>query len=890
MNKLFFVILLVLPATPIPLAAQSPWPDPAAASVFDSLLQLADGLPEDSAAARSLALHRAGLLAGRNDLPGRAIEATRRALDIRLANEATLADGVLLSAFNLGTYHAARKEYRKALDYFALVQGRAPNRKEGVAWFQSGRAYGSTGAFPAAESAFLKALELAPFNDGDYYSAYVRQQIGLMHLGKFNAEGGTAALPYLRTALAFFADQEYDYEEMETRNLLGWALTETGDYPAAITELERAEQLAVAREIDDEDLTAILTNLGMAHRRAGRPELARLTYARTLALERRRDEPTEPNLAVAVVLNNLSTVHLAAGAADSALIYAQRALVRAVPGFDPADEAELPALDSRAADQTTLLVFLRDRARAHHALGLAGRPAHYSHALATFRRADELLDLMRRRQLLEDTRTYWRADARGLYEEAIATALAANDPAAAFYFMEKARARLLLDELSAGRAEAELPAPARKRLTELARQTRLSEDDLAIRQRFTRFQDSLYAAFPDYAAASVGSPPPPPERVSAILDGRTLVEYFVSAKRTLALVWPPDGPPRLVELAAPERWQPALNDYRAALTQPAAELSPDAPLALYQQLIAPLQLPPGARLIIVPDDELYLLPFGALLAETPAADMAHRDWPWLAEKYDLHYAFSTQLLDLARRQRGRGNGRVLALAPVARLGLDDGVDQRLELPATLRTLRHLAARFPTDTLVNAAADRAAFRERADAYSVLHLGTHAYLEEGGSFLLRDQASPRYTVKDLNAHRLTADLVVIGACETGLGERLYGEGIASLARGFARRGAPALLLSLWSVNDAATADLLNHTYDGLADDLGPAGALNAAGGRYRSEVTNPAFGHPYYWAGVVYYGPDAGLELAENGLGWWVWGVAALVLIAVLWLVLKSRWNG
>ncbi|MEM9258603.1 MAG: CHAT domain-containing protein, partial [Bacteroidota bacterium] len=291
----------------------------------------------------------------------------------------------------------------------------------------------------------------------------------------------------------------------------------------------------------------------------------------------------------------------------------------------------------------------------------------------------------------------------------------------------------------------------------------------------------------------------------------------------------------------------------------------------------------------VPDAALYLLPFGALLTDAPKDGENYHRWPWLASERRLNHAFSVQLIDFARQQRGRGNGKALALAPVARLADSDALDTSLELPATLRTARHLTTLFPTDTLINTDANRINFRKYANDYSLLHLGTHAYLgsaDEGG-FLLHDQEQARYTTTDLAEHQFTADLVVIGACETGQGEQIVGEGIASLGRAFARRGAPSLVMSLWSIDDAATAALLNASYDRLAGGFGPASSLYAAGKAYRDEVTNPGFGHPYYWAGLVAYGPDVPLAMSQTNYGFWPWIVGGVLLLGLAWLFLRRR---
>jgi len=872
-NRLMGLLFLAL--LPWLLTAQVTWEDEPAKAAYDSLLQLADALPVDSAERKSYLLHQAGNAADGGGQLDLAIEATQRALDIRLTGGDKLADGLLVSAFNLGTYFNKREEYRLSLDYFGMVTNRAPNRKEGVAWFQTGIVYAKTGEFGAGEQAFARAADLAPFNDDGYYAVYLNQQLGGLHLQKFNQEGALLAIPFLEEAIDFFVAEEYFYQEMETRSDLGWALTEAGNQQAAIKELEKALQLAIDTEAYTEDFCIIYSNLGLAYRRAERADRALIYYHKALEMAEAEE------MDVATYLTNISTVYLVNGQPDSALVYAQRALVAAVPDFKPAKLTDIPKIDDVRSGESALLIYLQDKARAHRGLAERGATEHYASTLATYRRADELLDQMRQNQLLEDTRNYWRADARKLYDEAIDAAIAGNDAEGLFYFAEKARARLLLDELSASRARDLLSPSVRKQLELVARATRLSSDDLAVFQRFHRFQDSLLTAFPDYAEARYGAPPPAVDRLEDIVDGRTLVEYFVGEKVTVALVKAPGEELRLVTLGASNIWQRALEGYLKCLHDPSVSLDVEAARSLYVELIEPLGLSSETSLIIVPDGNLYLLPFGALLSSEPQEGGAFQSWPWLAAERDIHYAFSVQLLDFARRRRGRGNGRALALAPVARLTKDGPLETRLELPATLRTVRHLAGLLPADTLINASANRSAFRDTADAYSLIHLGTHAYLEDGGSFLLYDHAPSRYTMADLTEHQLRADLVVMGACETGLGKALYGEGVASLGRGFARRGAPGIMMSLWSINDAATAELLNSVYDGLAVGTGPSEALYEAGMGYREAVVNPAFGHPYYWAGLVYYGPEEALGFGGGWSWWWVVLPGAVLVGGLLW---------
>jgi CHAT domain-containing protein len=95
-----------------------------------------------------------------------------------------------------------------------------------------------------------------------------------------------------------------------------------------------------------------------------------------------------------------------------------------------------------------------------------------------------------------------------------------------------------------------------------------------------------------------------------------------------------------------------------------------------------------------------------------------------------------------------------------------------------------------------------------------------------------------------------LVVLSACETGLGKNMRGEGLIGLTRGFMYAGAKRVVVSLWNVNDAATAELMTSFYRGmLKDGLRPAAALRAA----QIELSKKKnLSSPYYWAAFVMQG--------------------------------------
>ena len=105
-----------------------------------------------------------------------------------------------------------------------------------------------------------------------------------------------------------------------------------------------------------------------------------------------------------------------------------------------------------------------------------------------------------------------------------------------------------------------------------------------------------------------------------------------------------------------------------------------------------------------------------------------------------------------------------------------------------------------------------------------------------------------VREIAGLRLNAEVVTLSACSTGLGELVSGEGMLGLVRAFLYAGASSVAVSLWNVNDAATARLMKDFYQGLSRGLGGDEALRRAKlGLLRQD--NALWRHPHYWAPFV-----------------------------------------
>jgi CHAT domain-containing protein len=148
------------------------------------------------------------------------------------------------------------------------------------------------------------------------------------------------------------------------------------------------------------------------------------------------------------------------------------------------------------------------------------------------------------------------------------------------------------------------------------------------------------------------------------------------------------------------------------------------------------------------------------------------------------------------------------------------------------------------------------------YRLLHFATHGLLnsehpELSGLVLSLVDENGRAQDGFLRMHeiynlRMPAEVVVLSACQTGLGKQIKGEGLVGLTRGFMYAGAQRVVASLWQVDDLATAELMKRFYRGmLQDDLRPSAALRAAQ-LEMMKMKQKRWSPPYFWAGFVMQG--------------------------------------
>jgi CHAT domain-containing protein len=250
---------------------------------------------------------------------------------------------------------------------------------------------------------------------------------------------------------------------------------------------------------------------------------------------------------------------------------------------------------------------------------------------------------------------------------------------------------------------------------------------------------------------------------------------------------------------------------------------------LYDLLLRPLaELLGERRLVVVPHRTLHYVPFHAL----------YDGEQYVIEGREVCYAPSAQVLRycLARPQP--------ALQRAVLLGVPDS-----QIPRVRDELAAITPIFPdTTALVDEQATLEALRAYAPSADLLHLACHGtFRPDNPLFSSLQLADGALTVRDAYELDLRCRLVALSACETGVSAVAPGDEIIGLARGFFAAGAPALLVSLWMVDDAIAASLMADLYTRLRVGAGIAESLRAA--QLTLLRQNP---HPFFWSSFALFG--------------------------------------
>lgn len=316
---------------------------------------------------------------------------------------------------------------------------------------------------------------------------------------------------------------------------------------------------------------------------------------------------------------------------------------------------------------------------------------------------------------------------------------------------------------------------------------------------------------------------------------------------------------------------------------------------LYQKLILPIDssMLKSKSLIIIPDKLLGYIPFDILLSKRPKKFIGFRSLDYLLVNHSISYAYSANLLYRMSLKFTSTVKNLIAFSPNLDDLQRDSTEEALfeKLKYSEEELDAIGRLFPAKLVKGKSANVDSFKKLSSNYSIIHLSTHGKADDRlGDYCYlafsptsHDQSNYALYVKDLYNLKLSAEMVVLSACETGIGELREGEGIMSLGRGFTYAGAKSIISTLWSVNDRSTMEIMNSFYSYLKDGLQKDEALRNAKLDYLNKTVRP---NPAYWAGFTATGDMSAFSFKTNlfySKNTILFG--SLAFLSILWLSLK-----
>ena len=762
---------------------------------------------------------------------------------------------------NIGLAYSKLGENQKALEYYSqsltLAQARGDRRGEAIALNNIGKVYSELGENQKAKEYYSQSLPLRRAVGDRGGESTTLSNIGLVYskLGE-----NQKALEYYSQSLTLTQALGDRRGEGNALNNIGRAYSELGENQKALEYYNQS--LPLRRAVGDRRGEAItLNNIGSVYSQLGENQKALEYYSQSLGLSRAVDY----RVGEALTLYSIAAAKRDRGNLTEALtdIEASLQIIESL-------RTKIASPELRASYFATVQDYYQFYIDLLMQLHKTNPKSGYD------TKAFEASERSRARSLLE------------LLQEANADIRQGVAPE----LLQRERSlQQQLDAIEKQRIEVlnrPTPTPAQQAELEKQWQTLLAQ--------YQDIQTQIRTTSPRYAALTQPQPLTLAQIQQQILDENTiLLQYSLGIERSYLWVLTKTSITSY-ELPKAAEIETTARKFRDAVTAPTSRDSPNqvaqANDAISQMILQPVAAQLGQkRLLIVSDGVLNYLPFAAL--SLPGKSGENRNPPLIVD-HEIVLLPSGSTLGILRqnyadlpaptrtlaifadpvfsgndeRVQNSSSATTQQAVEAANPGLSrsrgDNNVQFDRLKFTRKEAQIIQALVPANSITQsfdfAASRAAATGSNLSQYKIIHFATHGlansdYPELSGIILsLIDEKGNALNgflrLTDIFNLKLAADLVVLSACQTGLGQNIQGEGMVGLTRGFMYAGAKRVVVSLWSVDDEGTAALMSSFYQGMLEKgLTPAAALRAA---QLEMLKQENWKSPYYWAAFTLQG--------------------------------------
>jgi len=790
-------------------------------------------------------------------------------------------------------YFASAKILKRVLAGFQKIFP-ADDRHLGVIYGSLGNVNFQLGNFIAAKDYFEKTLRIfsdkIPPNHPNNTTLYIK----LIELNN-NLEQFEEAEKWSDLASKYIEEEHHQYPNLKIGK--GLIQEAKGEYVQAIQHLEEIRPLIKKVHGDSTVAMAnLLESLASSYTQAQRYEQAATSIKKALNYYQLTHGAVHPSCARTLLRK--SELLLAMNQPRAALAAADDGIVA---------NGSHRALTAFEGNPSTWLGLLKNKAISLKEIGYQAGRSHWEDALSTIDQLDQYLNHLRSSYNSPREIQLLNKSIQEVYKEAvdICYLLSLQQPEEyaqlAYQYAEKSKNYRLLESLQRIHIPAlntfqlkqdkyqALSSYYHQKLTHLTDSNRIEKYQnyiVGFKDSIKDLRQQLRDQQPALFSALVQIPYNTPTQVQEKLGAdEAMINYVITKKGVYAMVLNKEVH-QLFLLEENHQVRDKIRRFRSLLHEDflaskkrdtgfgenAAQYTQSA-FDLYTLLVAPLVPLLKKYLIIVPDDELSYLPFEALLVAMPTKSHRFYNHPYWLEQQGISYNFSATIWHQQNEQAAPTfeDLSIAAFAPFCKPSEDawasiadnvlKGGDQKVQpLYQSKREVEKIVELFSGEVFLNEAASIDQFEKVGKQYPILHLSTHGSannLPKNEAYILlasrdtMEQAAKIY-LSDIASYRIPAKLVVVSACESGVGPLDQGEGIISLTRAFTQAGTKSLLNSLWKVDDQATADLMIRFYEYLKQGQRKDEALQNAKSDFIKSAKDPEKSHPYYWASFILTG--------------------------------------
>ncbi len=519
--------------------------------------------------------------------------------------------------------------------------------------------------------------------------------------------------------------------------------------------------------------------------------------------------------------------------------------------------------------------------------------------------ADQLVDILLDVSEEEGSRLYWRKEASEIYLKGILVCEILNEEEKAFYFSEKKKALLLTEDIIKNTDKSQLPDTVLEQANELKKQILNLENRIVdqkspdsskllenrrfqLKQQYKQQEDSIQILFPEYYKNKKTTRIVGLKNVQKSLDKDNVVISYVGNQdeeddtfSVLYAILISNTQTEIIRIGELKVLEKLIRTYRNQLSRPFETeedrlMFQEIAYELYTILIPKDKISMSLdqkHLVIIPDGTLQYIPFESLVVDKDTNR-------YLLEDNEISYGYSMSFLKHNATVERKPSKDLVAFAPVtfAHSDLEDITNSVNEINA-------IGTNISLSNYQEKKASKQNFLAKTADYKIIHLATHANFSNNLQIAFHDT---NLEYHELYTSKNQAELIVLSACNTSLGEMAKGEGVMSLARGFFYAGANTVISSLWNANDKSTARIMENFYQNLDKGQTKSKALHNAKIEYlKSASLSDA--SPHYWATFVLIGDSQTKLFSSNILFYGIILSLLFVLIISVLIFLSKKDN-